>query len=528
MNDFEKAKVLVKQGWLQGYIDKGLKVFKGIPYAAPPVGERRFKHPEDPGRWRGVRKATQYSAAAVQQVMEIPEMPANVHGVPQFMAPSQYEEDCLYLNVWTPAKTPEDKLPVFVWIHGGGMVAGSGCEVVCDGTGFAKRRDVVVVTINYRLGFFGFFAHPELTAEAGGTSGNYALYDMRKACQWVKENIAQFGGDPDRITVAGQSGGAAGTGALHASPLMKGLIQRVSIESGPIYWGFMQPQPREQLEQKAISFMERIGCKSIAELRKMDAWELFDAYAAYVEEVGFHNGFSFCVDGEFIPKTYSDIMDAGEFNDFDVLIGSCAQEFPCVDPAHYTVEEFHAYLEEAFPDNAENMKKWYPAETGVQAAKQASTIASDIMLMGSVKIGQLCQRFGRNAYVWLMSKENETQRGRDAGSPHCAEMPYIFGRVDKGERNPFFDYHWVGADYDFMELIQGYWYDFCASGDPNGGGRPVWKKYAADYDICELCNDTHMLPPEALEKYRYYYSKLQDNDYVVSLFGLPRFTPKEK
>ena len=372
MTNFENAKVQVAQGWLQGYTEGKLKIFNGIPYAAPPVGALRFRHPQDPGRWRGVRKATAYSAASIQHVMENPEMPANVHGVPQFLAPSQYEEDCLYLNVWTPAQTPDARLPVFVWIHGGGMVAGSGCEVVCDGTGFASRKDVVVVTINYRLGFLGFFAHPDLTAEAGGTSGNYALYDMRKACQWVKQNIAQFGGDPDRITVAGQSGGAA----------------------------------------------------------------------------------------------------------------------------------------------------------GVQAAKQASTIASDIMLMGSVKLGELCEKYGRNAYVWLMSKENETQRGRDAGCPHCAEMPYVFGRVDKGERNPFFDYHWVGADYDFMELIQGYWYDFCASGDPNGEGRPVWKKYAEKFDICELCNHTHMIPADQMDKYRYFYEKLTENNFIVSLFGLPRFTPK--
>lgn len=527
MGNFENAKVQVAQGWLQGSVEGNLKVFKGIPYAAPPVGERRFRQPQAPGRWRGVRRATQYSAAAIQQVMENPEMPANVHGVPQFLAPSQYEEDCLYLNIWTPARSAEDKLPVFLWIHGGGMVAGSGCEVVCDGTGLAGRKDMVVVTINYRLGFFGFFAHPELTAEAGGTSGNYALFDMRMACQWVKENIAQFGGDPQRITVAGQSGGAAGTGALHASPLMKGLVQRVSIESGPIYWGFMQPQDRELMERRGVEFMEHIGCGSIRELRQRDAWELFDAYTAFVGDRGLEAGFGFCVDGLFLPKRYSQIMDAGEFNDFDVLIGSCAQEFPCVDPARFTVEEYMAYLKEAFPDNYENMKKWYPAENGVQAAKQASTIASDIMLMGSVKLAELCTKFGRKAYVWLITKENETQRGHDAGSPHCAEMPYVFGRVDKGERNPFFDYHWVGADYDFMELIQGYWYSFCATGDPNGEGRPQWQPYAREFDICQLGNDTHMVDKSQMEKYHYYYDKLTRCGYTVRLFGLPRFTAEK-
>ena len=527
MSNFENAKVKVKQGWLQGYTSGRVKIFKGIPYAAPPVGELRFRHPRDPGSWRGVRMATQYGAAAVQQVSEIPEMPANVHGVPQMLAPSQYEEDCLYLNVWTPAAAADDKLPVFIWIHGGGMVAGSGCEVVCDGEGFAKRRDIVVVTINYRLGLLGFFAHPDLTKEAGGTSGNYALYDMRKACQWVKENIAAFGGDPERITVAGQSGGAAGTGVLHASPLMKGLIQRVSIESGPIYWGFMQPEKREVMEQRGVEFMERIGCKSIKELRERDVWELFDAYSAR-GGAGPNGGFSFCVDGEFLPRSYSEIMDAGEFNDFDVMIGSCAQEFPTVSADRFSVDEYRAYLEEAFPENAESMKRWYPAENNIMAAKQASTISSDLMLMGSVKVGKLCAKSGRRAYVWLMSKENETERGHNDGSPHCAEMPYVFGRIDHGERNPFFPYHWVGADYDFMELIQNYWYNFAATGDPNSEGLPEWKEYADKFDIINLNNNSAMIPAEQQEKYHYYYGKLLSNNYVVRLFGAPSFTPKDE
>ncbi len=527
MTNFENAKVLVKQGWLQGYTENNLKIFKGVPYAKPPVGELRFKHPEDPGRWRGVRKATQYSAACIQQVMEQEDLPANVHGVPQFLAPSQYEEDALYLNIWSPAKTENDKLPVFIWVHGGGMVAGSGCEVVCDGTGFASRKDVIVVTINYRLGFFGFFAHPDLTKEANGTSGNYALYDIRKACLWVKENIASFGGDPNRITVAGQSGGAAATGSLHASPLMKGIIQRVSIESGPIYWGFMQPEPRENLEQRGIEFMNYISCPSIEELRKIDAWELFDKYQEWVKSNNLGLGFSFCIDGEFLPKKYTDIMDAGEYNDFDVMIGSCAQEFPAVDANSYTLEEYNGYLEDAFKDNINNMKKWYPASSGIEAAKQVSTIASDIMLLGSIKIGEFAKEFNRNAYVWLMSKENETQRGHEAGSPHCAEMPYLFGRVDCGERNPFFPYHWVGADYDFMELIQSYWYNFAATGNPNGDNLPIWNKYDKDYDVINLCNNTHMMTDEVKDKYDYYKEKLQTNDFKLTLFGPAKFIPKE-
>ncbi|MBR5760680.1 MAG: carboxylesterase family protein, partial [Lachnospiraceae bacterium] len=155
-------------------------------------------------------------------------------------------------------------------------------------------------------------------------------------------------------------------------------------------------------------------------------------------------------------------------------------------------------------------------------------IASDIMLLGSAKIGELCAGRGRNAYIWLMSKENETERGHNEGSPHCAEMPYVFGRVDSGERNPFFPYHWVGADYDFMELIQGYWYSFAATGNPNGDNRPGWKKYADKFDIINLNNNTAMIPSEEQAKYNYYYDKLQSNNFVITLFGAPRFTPKNK
>lgn len=526
MRDFEKALVRVKQGWLQGYTEGRLKIFKGVPYAAPPVGALRFRRPQVPACWRGVRRATQYSAAAVQHVMDLPDLPANTHGVPQAMAPSQYEEDCLYLNIWTPAKTPDAMLPVFLWIHGGGMVAGSGCEVVCDGTGFAGRKDVVVVTINYRLNIFGFFGHPELRAEAG-SCGNYGLWDMRQACQWVKENIAQFGGDPERITVAGQSGGAAGTGALHASPMMQGLIKRVSIESGPIYWGFMQPQPMGELEQKGVEFMRLVGCETLDELRQKDAWELFDLYEKFAPQYGgMPHAFGFCVDGVFLPKTYEEMIDSGEFNDFDVMIGSCAQEFPCVDVASFTVEDYRQWLREEFPENYETMLRWYPAENRVQASKQVSTIASDVMLMGSVRLAQKCHAYGRNAYVWLMSKENETQRGHAEGCPHCGEMPYVFGTVDRGERNPFLEYHWEKEDYAFMELIQGYWYSYAATGDPNGGDRPLWKRYTEDFDVNQLGNDTHMSTEAQMARYRYFMEKLERSSYAVGICCLPRFAPR--
>lgn len=496
MSNWENGLVQVKQGRLQGCEDSGVKVFRGIPYAAPPVGERRFKAPADPGSWRGTRDATKFGAASIQVVME-----------PSFIQPaSQYEEDCLYLNVWTPAKSENEKLPVFMWIHGGGLVAGSGVETVCRGAEFAREKGVVVVTINYRLGFFGFFSHPELTAETDEHfSGNYGLLDMRKAAMWIQENISAFSGDPDNVTIAGQSGGAAACGAILASPLMKGLYHHICIESGPVYWGFMMPPARETLEQRGVSFMEQAGCKNISELRKKHAWELYDLYIKNNNIMTFN----FCTDGWFLPDEIHDMMERGEFNDVDVLIGSNSQEFSVSGPNGISVEDFHKYLEKVFPDNAETMKAWYPAKTAVIAAKQAATVASDVMLMGSVRIGQLCAKYGRKAFVFLNTKETENEQGKAFGCPHCAEMPYLFGCVGKGGPTPFHDYQWVDKDFAFMHQIMGYWSNFAKSGNPNGDGLVQWKQYEKDYDVMALGNESQMADQSRVKPlYDYYISRL--------------------
>lgn len=503
MSDFENALVQVRQGKLQGCEDKGVNVFRGIPYAAPPVGERRFRAPEDPGRWRGVRDATRFGAASIQAVMAPPPgvMPAEF---PMIKVNSQYEEDCLYLNVWTPAKSADEKLPVFMWIHGGGLVAGSGVEPVCQGADFAREKGVVVVTINYRLGFFGFFCHPELTGEtAEGYSGNYALLDMRKAAIWIHDNIAVFGGDPDNLTIAGQSGGAAACGAILASPLMKGLFKHVCILSGPIYWGFMQPPAREEVEKRGVAFMEKAGCKSIAELRKKDAWELYDLAGSDIM------AFNFCIDGYFLPESVQDIMESGKFNDVDVMIGVCSQEFPVAGAKGLPLEDYDKYLQTAFADNAQKMKAWYPANNPQEAAKQASTIASDVMLMGAVRIAQLCAKYGRKAFAYLITKETENEEGKQIGCLHCAEMPYLFGNVGKGGRSPFHNYTWVDKDFAFMREVMGYYYNFARRGDPNGDGLATWKAYQDDYDVLVLSNDSRMADQNRVKPiYDYYMSTL--------------------
>lgn len=522
--DFEHAKVRVKQGWLQGYTEDSpngsLKIFKGIPFAAPPVGALRFCRPQDPECWRGIRRATQYSAAAIQMVQEQGENKANVHGVPQMLAPSQYEEDCLYLNVWTPAKSQQEKLPVFIWAHGGGMVAGSGVEVVCTGEGLAGRRDMIVVTINYRLGLFGFFAHPELAKEQNGHCGNYGLYDIRKACLWVKENIAAFGGDPENITLAGQSGGARATGIMLVSPLMKGVVQHISVESGSMTFGESAPYPREEVEAACQELMDRAGAATISELRRMDAWALFDIYQEMAEQTPRWNKIRFCVDGEFLPRNYYDMLSEGRINPFDVMIGSCAQEAPVCRGEGLAVEDYQRHVKALFPKDYERVLTWYPAETAVEAEKACTSLASDLILSNAIYVAKMCRKYGGKAFLWVMHKENETPSGHALGCPHCAEMPYVFGRVDTGERDPFFYYHWVGADYDFMELIQDYWYHFALKGDPNSEGHPVWKPYTVDFDICHLGNSTHMYTEEELEPIRFLYRQIEAEGRDTKIFGL--------
>ena len=499
---FEPVKPVTetKYGRLRGVTYGDINIFMGIPYAHAD----RFCMPVEPDSWEGIRNAYTYGPISPQTFRHDP--PSYYRGLHMLQKEG---ENCQNLNIWAPRTLNGEKKPVFVWIHGGGYFAGNAMEEYSfDGFNLSHYGDVVFVSVNHRLNLLGFLDLSEY-GERFSNSVNAGIMDIVMALKWIHENIAAFGGDPDRITVAGQSGGAVAVGALHASPLMKGLIQRVSIESGPIFWGFMKPAARQELEEKGQRFLEAIGCTGIEELRKRDAWELFDAYREICQDPMY---FTYCIDGEFLPEPYEKMLEGGNFNDFDVMIGSCAQEILPGGEEGIPTDLYEEAVARLFPDAVDRMKEWYPAKDAKEARKQWSTIASDLMLMGSVRLAELCRRSGHKAYVWLMNKENETQKGRRTGSPHCAEMPYVFGRVDKGERNPFLDYHWVGKDYDFMELIQNYWYHFSESGDPNSPGAPEWNPYERDFDVCILGNDSHMMTDREREKYAYYYGRLMSGE----------------
>jgi len=305
--------VKVEGGPLQGTVEDGLRIYRGIPFAAPPIGDLRWRPPQPPSKWDGVRAAAQFGRACIQTNAAIADL----------QAPS---EDCLYLNVWTPAKGAGEKLPVLVWIHGGGFVAGAPAEKLYHGEWLAKKG-VVVVSIAYRLGVFGFLAHPELNAESPGhVSGNYGLLDMIAGLQWVQRNIAAFGGDPKKVTIQGESAGAAAVSILCASPLTKGLFRAAIAESGATFGpvradaSFGEAEPLASAEKRAVEWLSSIKVSNIAELRKIPAEKL---QTMVPHQFGFARP---NVDGWVIAGDQYKLYESGKYNDVQVLTGYNSDE----------------------------------------------------------------------------------------------------------------------------------------------------------------------------------------------------------
>jgi para-nitrobenzyl esterase len=302
--------VKTANGILKGVEESGIRSFKGIPFAAPPTGDLRWRAPTSVKNWTGVRMADKFGPRAMQRPL-FGDLGSRSHGM---------SEDCLYLNVWTPARAAAERLPVLVYFHGGGMMAGDGSEPRYDGDSMS-RKGIVAVTVNYRLNVFGFLAHPELTKESPHhASGNYGLLDQTAALRWVKDNISAFGGDPNRITVAGESAGSFSVSALMASPLSKNLFAGAIGESGSML-GKETPIPLLSAEQDGVQFANLAGSNSIAELRKMPAQQLLAASAIHEWQ-----DYNSVVDGYFFPKPPLQIYEAGEQAHIPLLVGWNAEE----------------------------------------------------------------------------------------------------------------------------------------------------------------------------------------------------------
>jgi para-nitrobenzyl esterase len=445
-----------------------VRVFRGIPFAAPPIGELRWREPQPVVRWTGVRRATEFAPRCMQQPLFSDMM---------FRSPST-SEDCLYLNVWTPAETGSSrqrKLPVLVYVYGGGFMAGDSSEKRYDGAALA-RRGMVVVTMNYRLGVFGFFSHPELTAKSPHhASGNYGMLDQTAALNWVKRNIAAFGGDPDHIAIGGESAGSMSVSALMASPLSRHKIAAAIGESGAMMDG-LTPRPLAEAESEGVAFAQAVGAPTLAALRSMPANKLLAAQGA---ATNMH--FDAVIDGYFLTESPAATFAMGKAAHVPLLVGSNSQEGPgeaIFGPGSPTVANYRAGLARQFGENANAIFALYPAQSDADVLRVATALASDMFLaLPTWKWFDLQRRSGAPTYYYYYTRVRPQSLIDTAANPppwgavHSAEIEYALGNLDV---NPL--YRWTGDDRRVSSVMSGYFANFIKSGNPNGKGLPLWPR----------------------------------------------------
>ncbi|HPQ28595.1 MAG TPA: carboxylesterase family protein [Desulfobacteraceae bacterium] len=440
-------------GTIEGTIENGIKVFRGIPFAAPPVGDLRWKEPQPVKPWEGVLKTVEFGPACPQ--------PQNL---PQ-------SEDCLYLNVWTPAKYPSDKLPVMVWIHGGGFSMGAPLESTYFGEKLTQEG-VIYVSVAYRLGVLGFLAHPELSAESPHkVSGNYGLLDQIAALQWVRRNISAFGGDPEKVTIFGESAGGAAVSILCASPLTKNLFRGAICQSG----GNFSPADSGSLlngaEKSGIEFMKRMGAESIKEMRTL-APEVF-----FKDRAGGRYGFRPNVDGYVLAGDQYKLYESGNYNHVDVLIGLNSDEGGLFVRQLPEPEEYKKGLSDRFGIFADKFLAAYPGETKEEIYFSSADMTRD-------------SGFGWATWTWarLQSRTSESRvytyyfdqkqpqmpnmPMKLRGAPHAAEIKYVFRNLDENR--------FSHEDFKLSEMMAKYWTNFAKTGDPNGDDLPLWPQFTEE------------------------------------------------
>ena len=479
--------------------DGQVRIFLGVPYAAPPVGPLRWKPPQPEAKWKGVRDATNFGYRCMQ-----PQIYSDMH----FRDPGE-SEDCLTLNVWTPAKNKKANLPVMVWIYGGGYIAGTTSEPRQDGEHLATKG-VVVVSMNYRLGVFGFFVHADLAAESPEhASGNYGLMDQTAALRWVQQNIRAFGGNPANVTLFGESAGSFSVSAQMASPLAQGLFEHAIGESGAAF-------SRRGLTFKTLADREKsdsawaeaaLGTSDLTALRAMSAQDIMQKMAA-AKVPGRSPGPD--VDGYFLPESVPQIYAEGKQAHIPLLAGWNRDE-PSGLVARYpkpaTPEIFQATAQKSFGDRADEFLKLYPASTDEEAIRSTIDFAGDTFiaygtwawLEAQVKTG------GQPVYRYHFERPAPADQYHAAGSGafHSDEIEYVFGTLDSRT-----DAHWQPEDYKLSDLVETYWTNFAKTGNPNGGDAPNWPQYdAADnWQIMHLDVDSHAGPDPYRERYLFLQS----------------------
>ena len=495
----------------------GVRSFKGIPFAAAPVGDLRWKEPQPVKNWTDVRNADQFGARCMQR-----------SGGDYWFRSNGMSEDCLYLNVWTPAKSGGGKLPVLVYIFGGGFQNGDGSEYRYDGESMA-RKGIVVVTVNYRLGIFGFFSHPDLTKESPHhASGNYGMLDQVAALEWVQKNIAAFGGDPKHVTVGGESAGSISVSALMASPISKNLMAAALGESGALI-STLPPKALTETEKDGVTFSEKAGVASISALRALTADKIMEltapagrggrgapaASGAPAPTPAPTLSFSVNLDGYFLPKTLPQIFEAGEQAKIPLLAGSnSAEQGPnsVLGQSEPTVENFAAAIHRLYPNNADEVLKVYAPTTPDEVIQAATDLASArFIALGTWRWDELQAKTGskpvyrfyyariRPQYLGMPGETASASAGPGGGAgrgaigasgggrggrggatavargaAHSAEIQYALGNLDLDNR-----YAWDADDHKVSETMQSYFANFIKTFNPNGAGLPEWPAYNA-------------------------------------------------
>ena len=455
----ERPAVMVTGGKIQGgALNRGGAVFKGIPFAAPPVGDLRWREPMPVKPWTGVREATNFGARCMQ-------------------AGTGVSEDCLYINVWTPEWPPKSRKPVMLWIHGGGNFAGASSEAMFDGEALA-RHGVVLVSANYRMGVFGFYEHPELTAESKHhASGNYGLMDQVAALQWVRDNIARFGGDPRNVTIFGESAGSLDINVLMTSPLAKGLYARLIGESGPV----VAPPSLAEGEKKGLSVAASLKADSLKAMRALPAEDLQKATGQGLSFLGPILGV--VVDGWVLPKPPLEVFEAGQEHRVDLLLGTNARELT---RPFFPVEGLNQGIAAQFGPLTPRALEVYGVKDGKESAPDpvfGSTMAQwatdSQFRCGTVAELIWHSRAGNTSYQFQFSR---VAPGREAvGAAHASELPYVFGTLSIAGREgsagkggaPKYD----ATDAAVSTQMQQYWTNFAKTGNPNGGTLPQWPKF---------------------------------------------------
>jgi len=488
----QPSPVKVSEGMVQGTVEDGLTVYRGIPFAAPPVGEFRWIAPQPPAKWEGVKQATQFAPAPMQG------------GNP----PSGKSEDCLYLNVWTPArpaglseaggpaKSAKEKIPVMVYIYGGGFSGGYTSDPWTSGEKLAKKG-VVLVSIAYRVNQFGFLAHAGLSAESPNhVSGNYGILDQIAALQWIKKNIAAFGGDPDKVTIFGESAGAISVSMLCASSLAKGLFRGAISQSGgsfgptrPTTYPGENMKTLKQAESDGENYMKKAGVTSVAELRKIDADKLPTGF-------GMPGGWPI-TDGYVIPDDQYKLYEAGKYNDIPVLVGYNSDEGASFTWVKST-EDFVSGIKTRYGKFADALLKAYPLDSN-KIGKTARDLSRDAAFGWQTWSWAKLQSKTGQSKVFMYYFDQHPDYPKDSprygyGSPHAQDVSYVFQHL-----NPT-DPQLNKSDFDLSEAMATYWTNFAKYGDPNGKGVPAWPAFSdKNPDVMYLGPTPHIGPVPSAE-----------------------------